>query len=91
MKKFQQWFAENLVYPHDVRLAGMEGEIILSFTIDRYGTLTNLEFIDGQASESMIREVARVFSITPVWQPGYYWGRPYQIQYYMPVIFKINP
>ena len=80
---------ENLRYPLDARMKGIEGTVYVSFIVETDGTITSAKSIRG-ISPDCDEEVRRVVSIMPPWKPGKHNGKVVRVQFVMPVEFKLQ-
>ncbi len=62
------------------------GRVMLEFTIDSLGLLTNTKVLNGQGA--MGAEAMRILYLLPKWVPGVYQGRPASITLRLPVTFN---
>jgi TonB family protein len=88
-KAFQNYIAKNLKYPAVARLIGIDGQVVISFTIDENGKVINVYPVNciGAGCES---EAVKVIEGSKKWQPGSYHGQPVKVQYSVPIGF-FNP
>ncbi len=84
---FSQWISKNLRYPQDALESGIEGSVILSFTVSKTGDVKNIKIMRG-ICPSMDTEAMRLVSSSPKWQPAIKDGKPAEITYTIPVVFK---
>jgi protein TonB len=57
---------QNLNYPDSSKALGIEGLVYVSFMIDKFGKISNIEIVKG-LSPDINREVIRVISKMPDW------------------------
>ena len=88
VNEFSKWVSARLVYPKDARDAGKEGRVYVQFTINRDGSVSDISLMEG-ICESIDNEVIRVVSESPDWTPGYIDGKPVNVTYAFPVIFRL--
>ncbi|TWI83132.1 TonB family protein [Lacibacter cauensis] len=73
-KKFKEYIIKNLVYPDSSLMAGVEGSLILKFTVGNNGYLKNIRIIRGL--DRFCDSVALVvFRNSPQWLPAIQNGR----------------
>lgn len=89
LKRFRSWVIENLEYPEDALKAGLEEQILVSFVIEKDGSLSNIVVQKGLNS-IIVREVVKVLSASPRWEPGWQNGKPMRVRYSMPFNFMID-
>ena len=88
-KTFSRWVAEHLVYPEIAKENGVQGRVILQFTILRDGTLGNVKLLRG-VDGALDKEAMRVVSQSPKWEPGRQRDRAVNVTYTFPVIFQLK-
>ena len=86
---FSRWVAEHLVYPEIAKENGVQGRVILQFTILRDGTLGNVKLLRG-VDGALDKEAMRVVSQSPRWEPGRQRDRAVNVTYTFPVIFQLR-
>ena len=86
---FTRWVAERLVYPADARAKSIQGRVILQFTINTSGKVTNVRVLRGVA-QSLDQEAIRVVQTSPEWTPGMHKGEKVNVVYQFPVIFQLR-
>lgn len=84
---FSSWVNDRLRYPAEARRKRIEGAVVMNFTIDEEGCVTNI-VVKKSPDPSLEREAVRVVSSSPLWQPAQLDGKPvkYTIRNYS-VIF----
>ncbi|GMQ27671.1 M56 family metallopeptidase [Algoriphagus confluentis] len=83
------YLSKNLRYPEEARRMGIEGTVIVVFTINSDGSISNPEIlrgIGGGADE----EALRVVSEAPNWTPGYQKGIAVNCRMRLPIRFKLG-
>ena len=88
-QEFPKWFYAQLTYPDDARNAGMQGRVIVLFQINKDGSVSDINLLEG-VCESIDNEVIRVVSESPDWTPGYVDGKPVNVTYAFPVLFQLR-
>ena len=86
---FSRWIAKHLDYPELARENGVEGRVILEFTVMKDGSIGNLKVLRGVDS-SLDKEALRVVSASPKWEPGRQRDRAVNVTYQFPVVFKLH-
>lgn len=72
---FSEWVNQRLRYPGKARRQKIEGPVVMTFTIDEEGNLTQI-FVKKSPDESLAQEAIRVVSKSPKWQPALVDGKP---------------
>jgi len=86
MSKF---IIENVKYPDAARKKGIQGKVLVTFTVTKTGKLTNIS-ISQKVNDLLDAEAARVVSIMPDWIPGEDKGAPVDVQMTLPITFKLQ-
>ncbi len=89
IEQFKKYIQKNLKYPEEAKKLKIEGEVLINFTVDDAGRVTDPKIISGVDSLLNI-EALRVVNSSPLWIPGKKNGQPVKITYTVPVIFKIK-
>ncbi len=83
-----KFIAENLRYPPEAKNNGIQGRVILSFIVEKDGSLSDIKIvrdIGGGCGE----EAIRVVKLMPKWTSGQQRGKPVRVKYTLPVAFKL--
>lgn len=83
-----EWIKQNMVYPQEAIAKGIEGRVIVKFTVEEDGTVTNGEIMKG-VDPLLDNEALRLVSIMPKWTPGSFAGEVTRATYAFPVLFKL--
>ena len=89
LNQFRNWVQGKLRYPQIAQENGISGRVIMSFVIERDGTLTNIEILQSP-DRSLSDEAVRVLQNSPKWEPGRQRDVPCRVKYILPVEFKIQ-
>ena len=65
----------------------VKGKIIVRFVIDSDGHVIKPEILDGAITDVMKKELLRLFSESPTWQPGIQNSKAVRVQYTIPINF----
>ena len=84
---FTKWVFNNIVYPEIAKENGVQGRVILQFTVDKDGSVKNVKVLRGVDS-SLDKEAVRVVSSSPKWEPGRQRDKPAKVTFVFPVIFQ---
>lgn len=87
--EFSKWVNEKLVYPEIAKENGVQGRVMLQFTVNPDGTVSNVKVLRGVDS-SLDKEAVRVVSSSPKWKPGKQRDRAVKVTYTFPVIFQLR-
>lgn len=87
---FRRWVQENLHYPQSAREEGISSRVLLTFIIERDGTLTGIEVL--QSPDRLLSdEAVRVVGSSPKWTPGEQRGQAVRVKYTLPVDLRPSP
>ncbi len=81
--------AKNLKYPPKAIDSRTEGRVILQFVIDKQGKVTDVQVMRGVTPELDQAAIDVVRSL-PDWKPGMQDGKPVNVKYTMPIVFKLQ-
>lgn len=84
---FTPWVNDRLCYPASASAKGLDGKVVLSFSIDTDGKLTDIKVLQG-ADRALNAEAIRVVRKSPKWTPGKIDGKPVKVTYTFPVYFS---
>jgi len=86
---FSAWVAKNMQYPEVAKENGVQGRVMLQFTVNANGTVSNVKVLRG-VDPSLDKEAVRVVSASPKWTPGRQRDRAVKVTYTFPVIFQLR-
>lgn len=84
-----QFIKDNMKYPEEALKKGIEGRVVLRFTISRAGSIKDLKIVRSLHS-LLDKEAIRIVSIMPRWIPGMKDGKPADIEYTLPILFRLS-
>ena len=85
MSHFTNYLASNIKRTDNSNLINLSGRIVLEFTIEKDGRITNIKVIKG-IGYGMNEEVVKVLSKYPKWIPAKSMGIPYKVQHTIPIV-----
>jgi len=84
-----QHFGSSIIYPAEARLHDIEGVVVIGFTVEKDGSITDLEILrdigGGCGDEAM-----RIAKEMPTWTPGMQDGKLVRVAFKLPVRFRIQ-
>jgi len=86
LEAFSKYLSTNIRYPAEDKNNGIEGKVIVTFVIEKDGTLSDIKAVRGP-SETLKSEAVRVLTRSPKWQPGYQNNQPVRVSYAVPIAF----
>ncbi|MBQ7773040.1 MAG: energy transducer TonB [Bacteroidales bacterium] len=87
--KFSLWVFSQIKYPEEAFKNKVMGKTILQFTIAKDGKVKNTRILRGSGSKLLDDEALRVVSSSPEWTPGKDEGKPVDVIFTFPVVFKL--
>jgi TonB family protein len=87
-----KFLRENIKYPEAARAAKAEGMVIVKFVVKEDGSLTGIEQAnpDKPLHPDLVAEAIRVVNAMPKWKPGMKEGKVVQMEYMLPMKFKLD-
>lgn len=89
VQAFGKYLASNIHYPADSRKKGIQGRVIISFVVEKDGSLSNIRIARGVADD-IDREALRVIQASPRWTPGTQNGKLVRVAYTVPIAFTLD-
>ncbi|MCQ2170464.1 MAG: energy transducer TonB [Bacteroidales bacterium] len=86
---FSKWVGEHLNYPETARENGVQGRVILQFTVGKDGQIGKIKVLRG-VDPLLDKEAVRVVGTSPKWTPGKQRDRAVPVTYTFPVIFQLR-
>ena len=86
MNKF---ISEHIRYPQAAKEKGIEGRVIVQFTVDKTGQVRDAQVVRS-IEPSLDAEAIRVVESMPLWKPGTQDGKPVDVRYTIPVNFNLD-
>ena len=84
-----QYFDENLVYPEEILEEGIEGSVIVRFTINQEGNPVDIA-VEQSLHQKLDSTAIALISKMPLWHPASLYGRPIVSTHRIPLFFKID-
>lgn len=89
MESFMKYIGNNYQYPSQAIEQGVSGRVILTFVVERDGSLTDIKIV-RDLKYGTGDEAIRVLKKAPKWKPGVQNGRPVRVQYTLPIVLNIQ-
>lgn len=89
MDAFYEYVGNAIEYPSYEQKRNIEGRVVLSFVIEKDGTLSQVEILKG-VSEGIDQEAIRVIENAPKWEAGRQRGRAVRVKMNIPIYFKLR-
>ena len=94
-KAMINFMKDQITYPIEAKEQGIEGIVIVEFTIMEDGSIIDIQSSNGESGKFPLfplleAEVVRAARLMPAWYPSMYEGKWRQTNYSLPVIFKLR-
>lgn len=79
----------NLSYPDEAREQKIEGNVLLSFVIEKDGSVSNIKKITdigGGCGDAAVEMLSKM----PKWKPARYHGKPVRFEFQLPLLFQLD-
>lgn len=86
---FSRWVNSRLVYPEVAKENGVEGTVILQFTIAKDGRMSDVVVLRSP-DDALAAEAIRVVTSSPKWEPGKQRDRAVKVSYTFPVVYRLR-
>ena len=89
LNTFRAWVQSQIRYPDEAFKRGIEGRVVLSFIVERDGSVSTIELL--QSPDRILSEEARrIVASSPQWTPGRQKGHLVRVKYTLPVDFRFS-
>lgn len=89
MDRLTEYLSSNINYPEKAKNEGMEGKVIVSFIIDKNGSVKDTKAMNN-IGYGLEEEAVRVISGMPDWKPGMNNGKNVNVSYTIPIKFALD-
>ncbi len=86
---FRTWVMQRLKYPPVAQENGISGRVVLTFVIEKDGTLSTVQVL-ASPDRSLSEEATRVLMSSPKWSPALQRNQPVRLRFTLPVEFSIQ-
>lgn len=86
----QEWILKNIRYPREAILRGKEGKTYVQFIIGADGRVSFPEVVKSSGNRYLDAEAVRLVSSMPQWKPGQKNGLAVNVNFTIPVGFKLS-
>ncbi|HEY3405096.1 MAG TPA: energy transducer TonB [Ohtaekwangia sp.] len=83
-----KYFNDELKYPKNARKLKKQGEVMVSFVVDKDGSITDVQLVKG-FDPGCDEEALRLIKGFPAWRPGEQQGKPVKCKFQIPVRFRL--
>lgn len=84
-----QYLAKNIKYPVEAQAQMKQGRVVLEVIIDKNGNVTNPK-VTRSVDPLLDAEAIRLALNMPKWQPGKQKGKTVNVQYTIPIVFRLQ-
>lgn len=89
VEAMNRFMAENIKYPTLAKQKNIEGKVIISFIVEKNGTLSDIRTIKD-IGEGCGDEGVRIVKLMPKWKPAKQKGQPVRQQFFLPISFVLT-
>ena len=82
-----QWVKQEFKYPRKAIRRGIQGRVVVLLEVDRKGILSIKEFQEGDPI--LQKRVRKMFKKFPKLSPALQRGKPIEVRYLYPIVFRI--
>ena len=87
---FSVWVNSQLQYPEQAKTDGVQGRMLIEFTIGADGTVGDVKIVKG-VREDLDAEALKVIASSPKWEPGCdAKGVAVPVSFTIPIVFKLK-
>ncbi|MDR2064193.1 MAG: energy transducer TonB [Prevotellaceae bacterium] len=86
---FSKWVNSKINYPEAAQENGVQGRVMLQFTVDKDGYVKNVQVL-RKVDPALDREAVRVVSSSPRWTPGKQRTKDVAVVFNFPVVFQLQ-
>ena len=84
------YIKENLKYPEWEKKAKIQGNVFVSFTVDKDGKIIDPKILKSVVgAKNFDNEVLRLVNAMPKWKPGQEQGEKVAVQFVLPIKFAL--
>jgi periplasmic protein TonB len=87
---FGEYIGSTFQYPKAALDSGVRGRVVLTFVIERDGTVTDVKLVK-RVGRGCDEEAIRVLKASPKWVPGMQNNRHVRVQYTLPISLSYDP
>ena len=84
-----KYLSENIKYPKAAEKAGEQGRVMVCFTVEKDGAISNVK-VARSVTPSLDAEAVRAIKSMPKWSPGKQGGEFVRVKYIVPVTFRLK-
>lgn len=86
---FRRWVQMRVQYPTELREAGIGGRVVVSFTVEKDGSVSSV--LTRRTPDTRLSEgVVELIKQSPKWEPGRQRGVAVRVSYTLPIDFEVK-
>lgn len=92
-KKMLEFIYKNIKYPRVAKENGVEGTVVVSFVVEKDGSITGIQILRDQGAglgDEAVRIVKKMQDLSQKWIPGKQGNEAVRVQFNLPIRFKLN-
>lgn len=89
IQAMMKFIGENQKYPAEAVKRGEQGRVVVSFVVEKDGSLTDIE-VTKHATPTLDAAAVETVKKMPKWKPGTHKGKKVRVQFALPISYKIN-
>ena len=87
--EFSKWVNAQLTYPEQAKNDGIQGRVMIQFTIGADGAVRDAQVVRG-VREDLDAEALKVINASPKWTPGQQNGKAVPVTFTFPIVFQLR-
>ena len=88
-KALMEYINRNLKYPAEAHAKGIQGRVIVTFVIQKDGSIADTE-VARSVDPNLDKEAVRIISSMPKWKPGKQRGQAVNVKFTVPLMFRLS-
>ena len=84
-----QFLASNIKYPAECKEKGIQGRVLVSFTVNKDGSIIDPEVVKS-VDPALDAVALKVVNAMPTWKPGKQKGETVRVRYTVPLNFRLD-
>lgn len=89
LTKFREWIQTWLRYPEEARKQGIQGRVVLTFVVERDGSVTETSMLQSPHQQLTTEALRIVRSSSGLWSPAEQKDEKVRLKYALPVDFRM--
>ena len=89
-KAMMEFLSKNVKYPVVALENGVQGKAICQFTVNKDGSIVDVEVVRSSGNASLDKEAIRVIKTMPKWKPAQQRGKSVRSKFTLPIVFRLQ-